>query len=61
MSYMILMDNPDHIDGEEVKYIKGTESLEKYTDSRILRIYAHAKGIYKLYANSICIILKGEN
>lgn len=61
MSYMIIVDNPDHIDGEEIIYVKGTEALEKYTDSRILNIYGYAKGIYKLYKNSLCKVLKGEN
>ena len=61
MAYVIIMENPRHIDGEERIDIKGTVSLEKYTDSRILRIYRKAKRIYKLYADSRCVILKGEN
>lgn len=38
--------------------VKGTPSLEKFTDDRILRLYPKAKHIYKVYPNSGCIILK---
>ena len=41
--------------------VRGAESLEKFTDARILKIYAKAKRIYKLYADNSCVILKGEN
>lgn len=58
MSYIIKMPNPRHIDGEEIITIKGQKSLEKYTDSRILSIYAEAIAVYKLYENSVCVILK---
>ena len=58
MSYIIKMSNPRRIDGEEIITIKGQKSLEKYTDSRILSIYAEAIAVYKLYENSVCVILK---
>lgn len=38
--------------------IKGTVSLEKYTDSRIIAIYGKAKAIYKVYADSSCVQIK---
>ena len=43
--------------GHEVrKDIKGTISLEKFTDSRIVAIYGKkAKAIYKLYTDSSCV------
>ena len=59
MAYIIKIDNPNRIDGEEIITVKGSESLEKYTDSRILRIYNKAKEIYKLYEHSYCVVLKG--
>lgn len=40
------------------KDIKGTVSLEKYTDSRIMAIYGKAKAIYKVYADSSCVQIK---
>lgn len=40
--------------------IRGSRSLEKFTDSRILRLYATAKIIYKLYENSKVEVLKNE-
>ncbi len=58
MAYIIKMANPRHIDGEEIITVKGQKSLEKYTDSRILNIYAEAIAVYKLYENSFCVILK---
>lgn len=46
---------------EEVRYIKGTRELERFTDSRILAIYgAKAILIYKLYQDYSALILKGE-
>ena len=58
MAYVIISETEW---GMEVRQdIKGTPSLEKYTDSRILSIYRKAKRIYKLYSNNTVIILKGE-
>ena len=58
MSYVIINETEW---GHEVREdIKGSPSLEKFTDSRILKIYAKAKRIYKLYSGNTVIILKGE-
>ena len=58
MAYVIISETET---GMEVRHdIKGTPSLEKFTDPRILRIYRKAKRIYKLYGNNTVIILKGE-
>ena len=58
MAYVVITETDF---GMEIRTdIKGTPSLEKYTDSRIMKIYAKAKRIYKLYENSRCIVLKGE-
>lgn len=59
MAYLIKYDNPDRIDGEDIITIKGTKSLEKYTDSRIMAIHRKAKEIIKLYDHSLCVVLKG--
>ena len=43
---------------EYTETVKGTQSLEKYTDSRIVAIHgAKAKAIYKVYADSRCVQL----
>ena len=43
---------------EYVSYKKGKQSLEKYTDSRIMSIYRETIAIYKLYDDHTCICLK---
>ena len=56
MKYMVVTETEGL---EEVRYIKGTKELERFTDSRILAIYKAAILIYKLYENN-AIILKEE-
>lgn len=46
---------------EERVDVRGVPSLEKYTDSRIMAIYKKANRIYKVYPDSHCVCLKGEN
>ena len=47
--------------GLELRHdVPGIKSLEKFTDSRILRIFKNAVAIYKLYENSRVIPLKYE-
>lgn len=58
MAYVIISETET---GMEVRTdIKGTPSLEKFTDSRILSIYRKAKRIYKVYGDNTAIILKGD-
>ena len=57
MSYVIKYENPDRIDGEEIVEVKGTASLEKFTDERIMNIHYKAKAIYKVYDDSTAIVL----
>ena len=45
---------------EEREDKKGTRSLEKYTDNRILSIHADAIYIFKVYEDNTAIILKGD-
>lgn len=62
MTYVIITETSW---GHEVrKDIKGTISLEKFTDSRIVAIFGKkAKAIYKLYTDSSCVQIaqEGEN
>lgn len=56
MAYVIITETNFGLEVRED--IKGTVSLEKFTDSRILAIYkAKAKHIYKVYPDSRCEIL----
>lgn len=57
MTYVIIMTTDW---GLEYRHdIKGTPSLEKYTDNRIIAIYGNkAKHVYKVYNDSRCVILK---
>lgn len=58
MAYVIITETEW---GHEMREdIKGVPSLEKFTDARILRIYAKAKRIYKIYDNHKCKVLKGD-
>lgn len=56
MVYVVIIETD--IDIEQRIDIKGTSSLEKFTDDRIKEIYKNALYIYKVYDNSRCIILK---
>ena len=58
MAYVIIRETET---GMEIRTdIKGTPSLEKFTDSRILSIHADATYIFKVYEDNTAIILKGD-
>lgn len=57
MNYVIIMETEWGL--EYAKTVKGSVSLEKFTDSRIVAIYkAISKHIYKVYADSSCVELE---
>lgn len=56
MTYVIISETDF---GTEIRTdIKGTVSLEKFTDSRIMRIFRKAKRIYKLYGDNTVVVLR---